>query len=96
MPKIPAQAEIRLPTGPGLCHQVDEKNKGAAPEHGVGRVVPTGEPSSHIWFVMRYVFGYRSAKNHNGVQTEWDKWCGRAQEATSLARSRLYCPRKGV
>ena len=30
-----------------------------------------GERSSHTWFVLRYLLGYRNVKNYDGSWTEW-------------------------
>ena len=35
-----------------------------------------GERSSHTWFVLRYLLGYKDAKNYDGSWTEWGNLVG--------------------
>ena len=30
-----------------------------------------GERSSHTWFVLRYLLGYKEVKSYDGSWTEW-------------------------
>ena len=30
-----------------------------------------GERSSHTWFVLTYLLGYKNVKNYDGSWTEW-------------------------
>lgn len=46
-----------------------------------------GERSSHTWFVLKYLLGYRDVKNYDGSWTEWGNLVGapveRGAEATT-------------
>jgi thiosulfate/3-mercaptopyruvate sulfurtransferase len=35
-----------------------------------------GERSSHTWFVLRYLLGYKDVKNYDGSWTEWGNLVG--------------------
>jgi thiosulfate/3-mercaptopyruvate sulfurtransferase len=33
--------------------------------------MPDRDRSSHTWFVLKYLLGYRDVKNYDGSWTEW-------------------------
>ena len=35
-----------------------------------------GERSSHTWFVLKYLLGYKDVKNYDGSWTEWGNLVG--------------------
>jgi thiosulfate/3-mercaptopyruvate sulfurtransferase len=35
-----------------------------------------GERSSHTWFVLKYLLGYRNVRNYDGSWTEWGNLVG--------------------
>jgi thiosulfate/3-mercaptopyruvate sulfurtransferase len=35
-----------------------------------------GERSSHTWFVLKYLLGFRNVKNYDGSWTEWGNAVG--------------------
>ena len=39
-----------------------------------------GERSSHTWFVLRYLLGYKNVKNYDGSWTEWGNLVGASVE----------------
>ena len=39
-----------------------------------------GERSSHTWFVLKYLLGFRNVKNYDGSWTEWGNLVGAAVE----------------
>ena len=39
-----------------------------------------GERSSHTWFVLKYLLGYKNVKNYDGSWTEWGNLVGAAVE----------------
>jgi thiosulfate/3-mercaptopyruvate sulfurtransferase len=41
-----------------------------------------GERSSHTWFVLKYLLGYRNVKNYDGSWTEWGNLVGAPIEKT--------------
>jgi thiosulfate/3-mercaptopyruvate sulfurtransferase len=44
-----------------------------------------GERSSHTWFVLKYLLGYRNVKNYDGSWTEWGNLVGAPIEKTLAA-----------
>jgi thiosulfate/3-mercaptopyruvate sulfurtransferase len=44
-----------------------------------------GERSSHTWFVLKYLLGYRNVKNYDGSWTEWGNLIGAPIEKTWAA-----------
>jgi thiosulfate/3-mercaptopyruvate sulfurtransferase len=46
-------------------------SKGIIPEKEVIAYCRIGERSSHTWFVLKYLLGYRNVKNYDGSWTEW-------------------------
>jgi 3-mercaptopyruvate sulfurtransferase SseA len=52
-----------------------------------------GERSSHTWFVLQYLLGYKDVVNHDGSWTEWGIWLGRR---SNVARRRRQRPEYSV
>ena len=48
-----------------------EGEAGLSAEDEVITYCRIGERSSHTWFVLRYLLGYRNVKNYDGSWTEW-------------------------
>ena len=45
--------------------------KGITPEKDVIAYCRIGERSSHTWFVLKHLLGYRNVRNYDGSWTEW-------------------------
>jgi thiosulfate/3-mercaptopyruvate sulfurtransferase len=48
-----------------------EGENGLTPEDDVITYCRIGERSSHSWFVLTYLLGYKNVKNYDGSWTEW-------------------------
>jgi thiosulfate/3-mercaptopyruvate sulfurtransferase len=48
-----------------------EKENGLAPGDDVIAYCRIGERSSHTWFVLTYLLGYKHVRNYDGSWTEW-------------------------
>ncbi|MFP5355953.1 MAG: sulfurtransferase, partial [Gemmatimonadota bacterium] len=48
-----------------------EGEQGLRPEDDVIAYCRIGERSSHTWFVLTYLLGYRHVRNYDGSWTEW-------------------------
>ena len=48
-----------------------EKEKGLNASDNVVAYCRIGERSSHTWFVLTYLLGYKSVRNYDGSWTEW-------------------------
>ena len=53
-----------------------EKEQGLKPDDNVVAYCRIGERSSHTWFVLTYLLGYRSVRNYDGSWTEWGNLVG--------------------
>jgi thiosulfate/3-mercaptopyruvate sulfurtransferase len=42
-----------------------------SPEKDIVAYCRIGERSSHTWFVLTYLLGYRNVRNYDGSWTEW-------------------------
>ena len=47
------------------------QSKGVTPDNPTIAYCRIGERSSHTWFVLKYLLGYRDVKNYDGSWTEW-------------------------
>ncbi|MBI4182513.1 MAG: sulfurtransferase [Proteobacteria bacterium] len=47
------------------------EGKGITPDKPVIAYCRIGERSSHSWFVLKYLLGYKDVKNYDGSWTEW-------------------------
>lgn len=52
------------------------KEKGLRSEDDVIAYCRIGERSSHTWFVLKYLLGFRNVKNYDGSWTEWGNLVG--------------------
>jgi thiosulfate/3-mercaptopyruvate sulfurtransferase len=46
-------------------------NKGITPDKDVVTYCRIGERSSHTWFVLKYLLGFKNVRNYDGSWTEW-------------------------
>jgi thiosulfate/3-mercaptopyruvate sulfurtransferase len=51
-------------------------NKGLASDKEVIAYCRIGERSSHTWFVLKYLLGFKNVKNYDGSWTEWGNLVG--------------------
>ncbi|MFQ5753180.1 MAG: sulfurtransferase [bacterium] len=47
------------------------ESKGVTPDKDVIAYCRIGERSSHSWFVLKYLLGYKNVRNYDGSWTEW-------------------------
>jgi len=52
------------------------EGKGVTPDKNVITYCRIGERSSHSWFVLKYLLGYKNVKNYDGSWTEWGNLVG--------------------
>lgn len=52
------------------------EGKGVTPDKNVITYCRIGERSSHTWFALTYLLGYRNVKNYDGSWTEWGNLVG--------------------
>jgi thiosulfate/3-mercaptopyruvate sulfurtransferase len=52
------------------------ESKGINVENEVIAYCRIGERSSHTWFVLKYLLGYKNVKNYDGSWTEWGNLVG--------------------
>ncbi len=53
-----------------------EQEQGLKPEDDVVAYCRIGERSSHTWFVLKYLLGYKNVRNYDGSWTEWGNSVG--------------------
>jgi thiosulfate/3-mercaptopyruvate sulfurtransferase len=51
--------------------QIYEQEQGLRPDQDVIAYCRIGERSSHTWFVLTYLLGYKNVRNYDGSWTEW-------------------------
>jgi thiosulfate/3-mercaptopyruvate sulfurtransferase len=51
--------------------QIYEQEQGLRPDQDVIAYCRIGERSSHTWFVLTYLLGYKGVRNYDGSWTEW-------------------------
>jgi thiosulfate/3-mercaptopyruvate sulfurtransferase len=51
-------------------------NKGVTGDKDIIAYCRIGERSSHTWFALKYLLGYRDVKNYDGSWTEWGSMVG--------------------
>jgi thiosulfate/3-mercaptopyruvate sulfurtransferase len=51
-------------------------SKGITPDRDVIAYCRIGERSSHTWFVLKYLLGYKNVRNYDGSWTEWGNSVG--------------------
>lgn len=52
------------------------ESEGITPDKDIIAYCRIGERSSHTWFVLTYLLGYRNVKNYDGSWTEWGNLVG--------------------
>jgi thiosulfate/3-mercaptopyruvate sulfurtransferase len=52
------------------------EGKGVTPDKDVVTYCRIGERSSHTWFVLKYLLGYKNVRNYDGSWTEWGSLIG--------------------
>jgi thiosulfate/3-mercaptopyruvate sulfurtransferase len=77
----------------GTFKSVDElkqlyQNKGVTGDGEVIAYCRIGERSSHTWFVLKYLLGYKNVKNYDGSWTEWGNLVGAPIERDLAAAAR--------
>ena len=63
-----ADGTSRPPTN---CARSTRRNSGLGPTDDVIAYCRIGERSSHTWFVLTYLLGYKHVRNYDGSWTEW-------------------------
>jgi thiosulfate/3-mercaptopyruvate sulfurtransferase len=53
-----------------------EKEQGLKPDENIVAYCRIGERSSHTWFVLTYLLGYKHVRNYDGSWTEWGNSVG--------------------
>jgi len=61
---------------PEELRAVYEGEAGLSPEEDIVAYCRIGERSSHTWFVLTYLLGYRRVRNYDGSWTEWGNLVG--------------------
>jgi thiosulfate/3-mercaptopyruvate sulfurtransferase len=64
------------------------QGKGVTGDGDVIAYCRIGERSSHTWFVLKYLLGYKSVKNYDGSWTEWGNLVGAPIERDLAAAAR--------
>jgi thiosulfate/3-mercaptopyruvate sulfurtransferase len=62
--------------------------KGVTGEQEVIAYCRIGERSSHTWFVLKYLLGYKNVRNYDGSWTEWGNLVGAPIEREIAAAAR--------
>jgi thiosulfate/3-mercaptopyruvate sulfurtransferase len=57
-------------------HAIYEEEAGLQPGQDVIAYCRIGERSSHTWFVLTYLLGYKNVRNYDGSWTEWGNRVG--------------------
>ncbi len=72
---IPWAKAINPETGAFLTadelHKIYEEDNGLNPNDPVIAYCRIGERSSHSWFVLKYLLGFKNIRNYDGSWTEW-------------------------
>ncbi len=61
--------------------------KGVTPDKQVVAYCRIGERSSHTWFVLKEILGYRDVRNYDGSWTEWGSVIGAPIDNPSATKS---------
>lgn len=77
---VPWNATIDADTGEfldrGSLTSIFEEGAGIHPNEDIIVYCRIGERSSHTWFVLRYLLGFRHVRNYDGSWTEWGNMVG--------------------
>lgn len=72
---IPWAKAINPETGAFLSadelHKIYQEDNGLNPNDPVIAYCRIGERSSHTWFVLKYLLGFKNVRNYDGSWTEW-------------------------
>ncbi|MFS8666021.1 MAG: hypothetical protein LOD84_10180, partial [Limnochordales bacterium] len=60
---------------------------GVTPDKAVITYCRIGERSSHTWFVLKELLGFKDVRNYDGSWTEWGSMVGTPIENPSAART---------
>ena len=60
----------------GTLRRIYEKEQGLGRDDEIITYCRIGERSSHTWFVLTYLLGYRKVRNYDGSWTEWGNSVG--------------------
>ena len=72
IPWCPGGGRGCRPSGPGPNSRRSTKAQpGLTPDDDVVVYCRIGERSSHTWFVLQHLLGYRYVRNYDGSWTEW-------------------------
>lgn len=61
---------------PDELRGIYEQEQGLSPDKDVVAYCRIGERSSHTWFVLTYLLGYKNVRNYDGSWTEWGNLVG--------------------
>ena len=53
-----------------------QEREGLSPDEEVIAYCRIGERSSHTWFVLTHLLGFRNVRNYDGSWTEWGNLVG--------------------
>ena len=68
--KTAANDDATFKTAPEL-KKIYTENLGLKPDGDIIAYCRIGERSSHTWFVLTYLLGYKKVRNYDGSWTEW-------------------------
>jgi thiosulfate/3-mercaptopyruvate sulfurtransferase len=56
--------------------KIYQSDLGLKPDDEIVAYCRIGERSSHTWFVLNYLLGFKSVRNYDGSWTEWGNRVG--------------------
>ena len=99
---IPWAKAINPETGAFLSadelHKIYEEDNGLNQNDPVIAYCRIGERSSHTWFVLKYLLGFKNVRNYDGSWTEWGKsgQCAHRKVTKAFAPRLFVQCREGV